>query len=458
MSLRAKFLLAFVLVALLGVGVVALVANRVTMREFTLYVGQGRLGRAQALASDAAAYYENTGSWQGVEDLLASALLDRGAGRGPGRGQGSGGSRDLSDRGLVVDTSGRVVADTEGELTGQAIQGNYQERGAPVVVGGQTVATLIITTQDLSGHSELEEQFLGAVNRALFWAGLLVVVVAVGAAFFLSRQLVGPLRQLSAAAEAMAGGNLAQRVQIRTGDEVGELGRAFNGMANDLQAAEMQRQQMTADIAHELRNPLSVIRGNLEAMLDGIYAPDAEHLGPIHEETLLLQRLVEDLRLLSLADAGQLQLIQTEVDVCDLLVAVAESARAVADEEGVSLRVDVPAEPIVVLADADRLRQIVSNLVGNALRYTPAGGSTSLLARRSGDRVLIAVSDSGQGIAVEDLPHVFDRFYRADAARSRASGGSGLGLAIARALVEAHGGTISVESELGRGTTFTVVL
>jgi signal transduction histidine kinase len=423
MSLRAKFLLAFALVALLGVGVVSLVANRVTTREFTLYAGQGRVGRAQVLVSDVAAYYEKTGSWRGVEDLLENALLDHGPGQG--RGQGSRRGGDLSDRGLVVDASGRVVADTEGGLVGQAMQGNYQEWGAPVVVGGQTIATLVITTQDLSGHSEMEEQFLQSVNRSLFWAGLLVAIVAVGAAFLLSRQLVGPLRQLSAAAEAMAGGDLAQRVQVRTRDEVGELGRAFNGMANDLQSAEMQRQQMTADIAHELRNPLSIIRGNLEAMLDGIYAPDAEHLGPIHEETLLLQRLVEDLRLLSLADAGQLRLVQTEVDVCDLLVAVAESARAVADDEGVSLHVDVPAEPVVILADADRLRQVIGNLVSNALRYTPAGGSASLLARCSGDRVQVAVSDSGQGIAAEDLPHVFDRFYRADAARDRASGGSG---------------------------------
>jgi signal transduction histidine kinase len=455
-SLRAKFLLTFVLVALLGVGIVALVANRVTTRQFTLYVGQGRLADAQAMVSALAAYYQDSGSWQGVEDVLASALLGREQGQGRGQGARRGGN--LAVRGLVVDASGRVVADTEDELVGQAMGGDYRTSGAPVVVDGETVGTLLITTRDLSGHSELEKQFLQSVNRSLLWVGLLVALVAVAAAFLLSRQLVRPLRQLAAAAEAMAEGDLAQRVQIRTRDEVGELGRAFNGMANDLQTAEAQRQQMTADIAHELRNPLSIIRGSLEAMLDGIYDADAEHLGPIYEETLLLQRLVEDLRLLSLADAGQLQLVKTEVNVCDLLTGVADSARAVADDKGVALHVDVPAEPIVLLADADRMRQVVSNLVSNALRYTPAGGAAILRVRQTGDRIAISVSDSGQGISGGDLAHVFDRFYRADAARARASGGSGLGLAIARALIEAHGGTIQVESELGLGTTFTITL
>ena len=327
-----------------------------------------------------------------------------------------------------------------------------------VVAGGKTVGTLLVTTQDLSGHSELEQQFLETVNRAVAWAVLLVAIGALIGAAILSRQLVAPLHQLTAASEAMAGGDLSQRVEIRTRDEIGELGRAFNVMVSDLQTAEGQRQQMTADIAHELRNPLTVIRGNLEAMLDGIYPTDAEHLGPIYEETLLLQRLVEDLRLLSLADAGQLRLIHTDVDVRALLTGVAESAQAVADDKGVVLHIDAPQDPVVTSGDVDRLRQVIGNLVSNALRYTPVGGTIALSARQDGERIEIAISDTGHGIAPQALPHIFDRFYRADNARDRASGGSGLGLAIARALVQAHGGTIGVESALERGTTFTIQL
>jgi signal transduction histidine kinase len=362
------------------------------------------------------------------------------------------------ERFLIVAPDGRVVFDTKEELVGQPMAAGYEERGAPIVVDGQAVGTLLVTTGDLSGQSELERRFLDAVNQAVFWAVLLVAVASLVAAALLARQLVAPLRQLTAAAEAMAGGDLSQRVEIRITDEVGELGQAFNKMAADLQKAEAQRRQMTADIAHELRNPLSVIRGNLEALLDGIYPHDDEHLAPIYEETLLLQRLVEDLRLLSLADAGQLQLIRTDVDMGALLGGVVDSAQAMAEAKAISLHVSAPVERLVIDGDADRLRQVVGNLVSNALRYTPQGGTIALHARADGDRVKVTVSDSGQGIAPEDLPHVFDRFYRGDAARDRTSGGSGLGLAIAQALVRAHDGTIDVQSAAGQGTTFTVTL
>jgi two-component system sensor histidine kinase BaeS len=453
-SLRTRLLLAFVLVALVGVGTVALVANRVTTREFTLYVSYGGQMRAQRLAAQVAAYYERTGSWQGVEELLESELPQYGPvqGRGQGRGQGLQGSSDTGNaRTLIIDPGGLVVVDTEGELVGQPMQGDYQTAGAPIVVLDQVVGTLFITTRDLSGHSELEQQFLDTVNRAVLLAVLLVALAALVAAALLSRRLVAPLRQLTAASEALAGGDLSQRVEIAARDEIGELGQAFNKMASDLQTAQAQRQQMTADIAHELRNPLSVIRGNLEAMLDGIYPADVEHLGPIYEETLLLQRLVADLRLLSLADAGQLELIRTDVDLSALLGGIAESAQAVAADKGVGLRVELPHAPIVISGDVDRLRQVVGNLVSNALRYTPEGGTVTLRANDAGAQVHVIVSDMGQGIAPQDLPHVFDRFYRADAARDRTSGGSGLGLSIARALAEAHGGSIDVASRLGQG-------
>jgi two-component system sensor histidine kinase BaeS len=292
----------------------------------------------------------------------------------------------------------------------------------------------------------------------VLWAVLLVAVASLFAAALLSRQLAAPLRQLTAAAEMMAQGDLSQRVETRSRDEVGALGEAFNKMASDLETAEIQRQQMTADIAHELRNPLSVIRGNLEAMIDGIYALDGEHLSTIYEETLLLQRLVEDLRLLTLADAGQLALIRANVDLVELLNGIANSARAVTEDKEISLRVDVPQHPLVVYGDADRLRQVVGNLVSNAIRYTPKGGIITLHTYRTAPHTYISVSDTGPGISPRDLPHIFDRFYRADTARDRASGGSGLGLAIAKALVKAHKGSIEAHSKLGEGTTFTIAL
>ncbi len=454
-SLRVRFLLAVALVALLGVGTVALVANRVIAREFTLYISRGGQMRAQEWAQLAAEYYRRTGSWEGLEAFFKEVAPGRGRRYGQ---QATGASSSSAERILIVGPEGQIVFDTRGELVGRSVDAEDLELGAAIVVDGQTVGTLLATTGDLSGHSEFERRFLETVNRAVVWAVLLVAAAALLAAVLLSRQLVAPLRQLTAAAEAMASGDLSQRVDVRAGDEIGDLALAFNRMAGDLQVAEAQRRQMTADIAHELRNPLSVIRGNLEAIFDGIYPADVEHLTPIYEETMLLQRLVEDLRLLSLADAGQLQLIRSDVDVERLLAGIAESAQAVAQDKGITLQVETPEEPLVVDGDADRLRQVVGNLVSNALRYTPAGGTVTLRVRSSGTRACIAIADTGPGISAEDLPYVFERFYRGDMARDRASGGSGLGLAIARALVEAHGGTIEVESVVGQGTTFTVDL
>jgi len=460
-SLRARLFLAVALVALLGVGTVALVTNRVVAREFTLYISRGGQMRAQEWAQLAAEYYQRTGSWEGLGAFFEEAALGRGLGQGRGRrfGQQAKGEGSVSaERILITDPEGRIVFDTGGELLGRPVDAGNLALGAEIVVDGRTVGTLLATTGDLSGRSELERHFLETVNRAVVWAVLLVAGAALLAAVLLSRQLVAPLRQLTKATEAMADGDLSQRVDVPVGDEVGDLALAFNRMAGDLQAAEIQRRQMTADIAHELRNPLSVIRGNLEAMFDGVYTVDVEHITPIYEETMLLQRLVEDLRLLSLADAGQLELVRSEVDVERLLTGVAEGTQAVAQDKGITLQVETPEQPLVVDGDADRLRQVVSNLVSNALRYTPAGGTVTLWARSSGARIRVAIADTGPGISAEDLPHVFDRFYRGDSARDRASGGSGLGLAIARALVGAHGGTIEVESIAGQGTTFFVEL
>lgn len=465
-SLGAKLFAAFALVATLGVGTVALVAYQATTRQFTLYVSSGRQVRAErwaALISEAVGQLpaaERAEPWVAIAGLLQDTVLTQSPeqGRGLGRGLGRGGQSASGDRLLIISPQGQVMYDTGNELLGQSVEGDVQESGASLVLEGETIGTLIIAGPESSGYSTLESQFLDAITRAVLWAALAAVAASTIAVAVLSRGLVAPLRRLTSAADAMADGDLSQRVAVRSRDEVGELGEAFNAMASDLETSDLQRRQMTADIAHELRNPLSVIRGNLEAMLDGVYPTDAEHLVPVHEETLLLQHLVEDLRLLSLAEDGQLGLTRTDVDLALLLRGVAQGAQAAAGDKGISLRVDIPGQPPVADGDATRLRQVVGNLVGNALCYTPNGGAITLRAHQDAGRVWISVSDTGQGIPAQDLPRIFDRFYRGDAARDRATGGSGLGLAIAKALVEAHHGTIEAESEPGVGTTVTIGL
>jgi len=303
-----------------------------------------------------------------------------------------------------------------------------------------------------------EQNFLDRVNRAVLLAGLAAGVVALLLGFIVFRSITAPLNRLTRAAHAVATGDLAQRVQIRTGDEIAELGAAFNSMAANLQQGEQLRREMTADIAHELRTPLSVIQGNLEAILDGVYPPDAEHIQPALDQTQLLARLVEDLRTLALAEAGQLSLDRQPVDVAELTRRVVASFEPRAADKRVTLSLEAtPALP-PVHADGQRIAQVLTNLLGNALRYTPQDGRVGVRVSAQNSSIFVAVNDSGPGILDEDLPHIFDRFYRADKSRSREGGGSGLGLAIARSIVEAHGGRIWADSKTGQGTTLTFTL
>ncbi len=263
-----------------------------------------------------------------------------------------------------------------------------------------------------------------------------------------------------AAADSVAAGDLSIRVPENTRSDFGQLARTFNRMVEELQRIDEQRRNLTADVAHELRTPLHIIQGNLEGILDGVYQPTPEHIQMLLEETQILSRLVEDLRTLSLAESGHLPLHKERVNVAELLEDLATSFSGQAEAAGIRLNVKTEGlSAVLVEADVMRLNQVLANLIVNALRYTPQGGSISLNGESSSTNVRLIISDTGQGIAPEDLPYIFDRFWRGDPARSRADGaGGGLGLAIVRQLVELHGGHVSVQSTPGHGTTFTIDL
>jgi two-component system sensor histidine kinase BaeS len=284
-----------------------------------------------------------------------------------------------------------------------------------------------------------------------------------------------PLVDLTAATRAVATGDLSVRVPVRYHGEMRELSIAFNAMTEELARADELRRNLTADVAHELRTPLSVIRGKLEGVLDGVYPSTPEHLAPILEEIKLLTQLVEDLRLLSLAEAGQLPLEKRAMDVGALLRDAQVNFSPQAADQGVTLALDLPSELPEVMADRRRIAQVLGNLLTNALRHTPSGGRVTLSAavappiagEAGGGMVEVTVADTGPGIPPEDLPYIFERFWRGEKSRSRAGGGAGLGLAIAKHLVEAHGGEIGVKSslteglkigEVGEGTTFYFTL
>ncbi len=296
---------------------------------------------------------------------------------------------------------------------------------------------------------------LAAAPTVAVAAGVALAVIL--GALLLSRAVLRPVRAMTLAAKGLGEGDLARRVPVSGRDEIAQLGGAFNRMADSIQAGEERQRRLTGDIAHELRTPLANLRGYLEALRDGVVEPTPELLASLHEEALLQQRIVDDLQDLALAEAGALTYHPTRVDLRELLETSRTAHRAQAETAGIALVLEAPS-PVSVTADPDRLRQVVGNLVGNALRATAAGGTVTLALRPRGELAVVEVRDTGKGISAEDLPHLFDRFWRADASRGRATGGSGLGLSIARQIVTDHRGTIEVRSTVGAGTAFTVVL
>jgi two-component system OmpR family sensor kinase/two-component system sensor histidine kinase BaeS len=321
---------------------------------------------------------------------------------------------------------------------------------------GGTAAFLYLIFSEYSGVKNIWLLACGAPAA--------VVVVGIFTAFTLYTRYGKPLRQIFSAIDSVAEGNLTVRVPDDDSPQFGELIKRFNKMVADLERAEQQRRNLTADIAHELRTPLHIIQGNLEGVLDGVYQPTSEHINATLDETRLLTRLVNDLQTLSLAETGQLPLHPTRFLLADLIQDLTSSFASHAASLGIDLKTNIADPNQHLTADYDRLNQVLSNLLSNALRHTPKGGTVSILtsslqrdSQNTQYPVRITIQDTGAGIAPEDLPFIFDRFWRGDRSRSERTH-SGLGLAIAKQLTLAHHGTIEVQSEVGKGTTFIIEL
>jgi signal transduction histidine kinase len=460
-SLIFKLMGAFLLVIALGAVVITILTNQATRSAFSIYTTRNGQAWAQSLAPELADYYTTHGSWQGVDTLLENSSIPSmgmmGSGNGPGRGMGFGrqnstGNPMMDLRFILADAQGAIIYDTDQRLTGKSLLRDQLKVGTPIQAQGQLLGTIIVSPGTVIASNSPEGQFLESVNRSIIWSTVVAGIVALVAGALLFLQIIAPLRSLRNAANAIAAGDLSQRVAIQSNDELGDVGYSFNQMAENLARAENQRRQMIADVAHELRTPLAVMQANIEGMLDGVLPLENAQVETLHEQALLLNRMVGDLRLLSLAEAGELHLELQETDSGSFLAKTADSVRAAVESKQIQLVTNIQPGLPTVHIDADRIHQVISNLVGNAVRYTPAGGIITITAcnippeSTTPAGVEISVTDTGSGISAEDLPYVFDRFYRADKSRARASGGSGLGLAIARQLVEAHDGRIYAES------------
>jgi two-component system, OmpR family, sensor histidine kinase BaeS len=368
------------------------------------------------------------------------------------------GFRDFSRGGetLITDLNGVVVASNDEENIGQNLGSGALTHGAPIVVKDQVVGLLVIG-KALGVMDQQQRQLLDTVNGALVLSGVVSVVLAVGLGWGLSWRLSVPVQQLMAGVKRLQAGVWTAPVEVRTRNEFGELTEAFNTMASEVTRQQHLSRQMIADIAHDLRTPLSVMSLEVEAIEAGFQTP-TEAATSLRQEITWLQRLVDDLRLLSLMDADQIRLQLDTTPLHPFMCGVYDFWQIMASEGGRLLTLDAPEDLPNVQFDASRMRQVLGNLIDNAIRHTKAHGKITLGARADSGGITIWVSDDGEGIAPADLPHVFDRFYRADPARARQNTGSGLGLSISRRLVEMHGGKIEVTSTLGHGATFTIKL
>lgn len=449
-SLATKLTLAFLLVGLTGAVLVAVIVQRRTQLAFNEFI----LNREQQiLVNNLVRYYQVNGSWDGLPGNLAALLnaLPRLA---------TGERDDEHDwAGLTLVGPDKVVIfSVLPERVGDTVSNSTLERGATLEVDGEIIGWLLVTAnaRELIPNSA-EDIFLRTVNRASLTSALVAALLALTLGSFLALTLTRSLRELREATMEIARGRFGKQVKVRSKDELGELAVSFNQMSLDLERATQARRQMTADIAHDLRSPLSVLSGYAEALSDGKLAGNPEIYDILHQETNHLSRLVEDLRLLSLADAGELPLLKQSIAPQALLERTVTRHAVTAGQYGVSMRVEIPPDLPEVKVDVERMCQVLDNLILNAFRYTPTGGEVVLAGNMAGGKVALQIRDSGSGIAPEDLPHIFDRFYRGDKAR-RQSGESGLGLAIAKSIVEAHGGQIFAASEPGKGAVFTIFL
>ena len=449
-SFALKLGLSFVIVILVSVALVYFLTARAITSRFAEFREQNKQQVARQICGLLCEYRRRTGGWLGIEQLLSSRYTVWINGRLIVR------RTSLIGPFSLADADGKVVVSTEEGKVGMLLSPQEVASGIPLVDEGKKIGVLLLSEQG-SVLDPAEKEFLASAKRSALLGGGIASGIALLLSAFLILQVLSPLRLLSRATERIARGDLTQRVTLKARDEFGQLGSSFNRMIDNLRRSETIRQTMTADIAHELRTPVTIIQGNLEAILDGVYQPTPETIAPIYEETLHLGRLIDDLRDLALAEAGELRLNKEPTDLVALVNQVTEMVSS-SLEWGPKLHVKVDHSLPKVTLDPKRIRQVMANILSNAVRHTPATGEIWVEVLQEGGEVELRVTDSGPGIPPEDLPHLFERFYRGDQARSRSGGGSGLGLAIAKQWVEAHGGRIWAENSEQTGARFVVRL
>ncbi|MBI2866512.1 MAG: HAMP domain-containing protein [Chloroflexi bacterium] len=438
-SLQFRLIAGFALVLALALGSISWYVASAAQREAQRFQQEMEEARASRVEEIVSQFYSARRGWVDLQPAIEQAGALYGW------------------RIVVRDREGRVVGDSHLQFGSPWRQARPGSRLFPVLSGGSQVGSVVIAPSDVPiiAPEPPLSRLVSSVHWSLLWTGLAAGAGGILLVSLMSRRVLAPLRALSGTAQRLGRGELSARVAVSGRDEVSRLGDTFNAMAEGLEQAEKQRRSLMADVAHELRTPLSNVQGYLEAIKDGVLQPDSATIATVYQQVVHLSHLVEDLRLLALAEAGALRLDRRPDSLEDVLRRSVEAVRLRAEARGIALSLDLPPGLPPVEIDRTRIAQVAGNLLENALQHTPQGGQVAVTVEATGDaRARVTVADTGEGIPPEDLPQVFERFYRVDPARSRATGGVGLGLTIAKQLVEAHGGTIRAESTPGSGSRF----
>jgi len=445
LSLQSKLFISIVSIIALASVIGYLFINYSVREAFSTFTVRSFTMQDRVLSQVIVAYYNRTGSLDGVVEFLEQSAVQVPL--------------------LLVDPSGKVVYPTDWDTGGHRLTEEELLQGLGIVLP-EGERWVLVPYRVSPERAELERVFLGKIRRSLWLAGLAACAFGLLISILLLRQVTRPLKRLDAATRRIAEGNLNERVHIESSDEIGHLAHSFNEMVGSLEDAERVKKRMISDVAHELRTPITAVRSALEGLRDGLIAPTQETFTSLHNRILLLTRLVGDLHQLALADAGQLSIERAPCSLSSVIDGIVETIGAQAEDAELTLSTSMDPDLPPLNVDAHRVEQILLNLLANAIRHTPEGGSIRISAERREDEALISICDTGTGLALVDLPHVFDRFYRSDAARTsfgdasrpEEAAGAGLGLPIAKALVEAHGGRIWAENGVRGGACFRFTL
>ena len=435
-KLQFRLLLGFTLVIFVAIGAVLFFVNQATRDEIQRFREQTDNSRAFRMQSELTRIYFINRNWEGIQPVIEQW------------------SNLYEQRIVLTDNEGMVVADSQGILSGE-----YEPDSPGRIISfpfqREDFGTLYIIPKSSSELSFESFQLLfQSIGRYFLWGGLIAIIIALILTYFFSRRILSPVRALTQAANRLGRGDFSQRVDIKGNTELDQLGNTFNTMADNLGRAEELRKNMVADIAHELRNPLANIKGYLEAAQDGLIETNVDTVRKLDEEATLLTRLVDDLQELSLAEAGELKLECAPTEIGKIIETTTQMMQTKASQKELNLEFTLADNLSEINVDIHRISQVLHNLIENAITATPAGGTVSISAQKIEDYIEVSVKDTGEGIPADDLENIFERLYRVDKSRARATGGRGLGLTIARRLVEAHGGKLTVESEPGKGSCF----